>query len=343
MVYCEKCGKPILETAKFCKYCGSLQEPEEELHGNSNPEGESESYDVERPNMNFARSRNEEDDLSAASDRIFELHDSGQLARAITMAEELAEKYPDEDRAWVLVGIMNAEWGDLNRAMYGYDKAIRINPGHGGALGEMGMCLFQNEQYREAVEYFDRSLKIQETENYMYTAVAAVANISGTDAALQKCNEYLKTAEKREMLENKLGQIYTAKAFDCFIHVDENQSYLVSKESVTAARSYLTQALRLMTREDICSGDIQDAKRMLDACNISEERIFQGYLCRKAVTLTIIGAILMAAAPAVGIFILGYGIIGIVACRIPQWRVNRILMYNERRPTLFKAIMDLIR
>lgn len=315
---CVNCGKQIADEAVFCRYCGSRQE----------------EYNAVELDVGLEEFQNK-------LDQIVEAMETGQLARGVAIAETLAEAYPDSVPAWLMVGFVNAEWGDHDRAMFGFDKVLRLDPQNPDALGGMGMSLFEKGEYRKALQYLDKALAIQRDDELMYTAVAAVANIDSIDAAIRRCAQYVEVAEDREFLENKLGQCYVSKAFSYFTPANDGNSYLMSKDAVSNAKTYAAKALPLMTREDLTAGDVKDAKEMLESCKISENRIFQGHLCRAAVLWLILGVIVTSFLPFPGILFIIYGVIGIPASRVPQWRVNWAQCYPGVRYRLHNAIIDL--
>ena len=164
---CVNCGKQIADEDVFCRYCGSRQE----------------EYNAVELDVGLEEFQNK-------LDQIVEAMETGQLARGVAIAETLAEAYPDSVPAWLMVGFVNAEWGDHDRAMFGFDKVLRLDPQNPDALGGMGMSLFEKGEYRKALQYLDKALAIQRDDELMYTAVAAVANIDSIDAAIRRCAQY---------------------------------------------------------------------------------------------------------------------------------------------------------
>jgi len=51
--------------------------------------------------------------------------------------------------------------GDYNTAMVHYQKAVQLNPNYGPYFSGLGLCYYDNGQYREAIDAFSKSLKLR--------------------------------------------------------------------------------------------------------------------------------------------------------------------------------------
>lgn len=335
---CSHCGRELSEGALFCRYCGCRQkvqsaEPAQYDLGNEfQQSGWTEEYQEGEP-----------EEVQVAFKQISDIQDAGQIARAISMAEELAESYPDSYSAWMMVGFTNIEWDDYDRAIFGFEKALRLKPKDSDALGLIGVCYFEKEEYRTALQYLDQALEQKSNDDFMHTAISSSLEAEGTDAAIQRCGRYVVVAEDKEAMNCELGRCYGVKAFSYFTPAQDGNFYITSKEALDNVKKYTAKALFLMTREDLCADHIKDMKEQMESCRISEERIFQGHLCRAAVFWSILGIIFTTFLPFPGILLLAYGIIGIPASRIPQWRVNWARLTPNYSYRLHNAVADLFR
>lgn len=356
---CIHCGKEIPDGAIFCRHCGEEQSgPVRETSPSQNKKVEEKKVDEKPPadsNDNKKPDKNDEEEKKepvpvktdhkaekdANIDKAIELIEQKSLARAITFTEDLIEQWPDEADYWALNGKANEEWGDLDKAINSYKQTLRLNPQQVFALNNLGACLFEREEFEESYYYFTESAKCVPDVEVCFSAVAALVNFKGLDAAIDQCLEYLEIVEDKERLNYKLAQCYSDKALSYFVPGIDGDKYLIEKEAVKQAREYVLKALYAIPDKEEYEEDKALYRQILSSCNDSEAKVFQGFLCKKAVIWTVIGAIFLLFAPAIGVFIAAFGIIGIVASRVPQWRVNYAVMNPGFRYGLIKAIGDL--
>ena len=90
--------------------------------------------------------------LETAVDQIVGLYNQGQLEQAVSLAENLAEQYPN---ALILYEILGAAYMGLKNAdksIENYQKVIRLNPSHTDSHNNMGMALYDQGRFDEAVD-----------------------------------------------------------------------------------------------------------------------------------------------------------------------------------------------
>lgn len=276
-------------------------------------------------------------------DKACELLDSGRTAEAMSIAQQLVDQRPGDATAWIVWSMAKEEWEDYDMAIKGYKQVIAIDPQNDFAIGHLGLCYFNKGMFQDALRELEKAISLNPDDDFMYTAVAAVANINGIDAAIAKCNTYLATAKNKIPLENKLGQCYVAKASTFFTEAPDGQSYLTSKTAVNSSREYCNKALTLMTLTDLCADDIKQAQEILRLCDISDSKKFAGYLLKAALIWVVVGFIVTAFLPWLGIIMLIFGCVGIAACRVPQWRINERALSGKNNYTIFQAVMDLFK
>ncbi len=65
-----------------------------------------------------------------------------------------------EDLAYINTGIVLADTGDIDGAIYCFDKVLEKEPKHPGACFTKGLALYQKGKLEEALEYFDKALEV---------------------------------------------------------------------------------------------------------------------------------------------------------------------------------------
>ena len=97
----------------------------------------------------------------AAVDQIIGLYNQGQLEQTVSLAESLANQYPN---ALILYDILGAAYMGLKnteKTIASYQKALQLNPNHTDAYNNMGMALYDKGRFDEAVESYQKAIKLE--------------------------------------------------------------------------------------------------------------------------------------------------------------------------------------
>ena len=70
------------------------------------------------------------------------LYQSGLLGDAKKQYASICRKDSKDDRAWLMLGIIQGQLGRLEEAEYSLRRAIGVNPGNFDALANYGLALF---------------------------------------------------------------------------------------------------------------------------------------------------------------------------------------------------------
>ncbi|NEP57785.1 MAG: tetratricopeptide repeat protein [Symploca sp. SIO2G7] len=80
---------------------------------------------------------------------------------ARTILDELILTQPDFAEAWNRRAVLNYVQGDYFDAINDCEKVLKLVPHHFGALHGLGLCHASVGNYRDAIQYFRRTLDIQ--------------------------------------------------------------------------------------------------------------------------------------------------------------------------------------
>ena len=84
----------------------------------------------------------------------------GRLFDAKVRLEKVVETSPEFADAWVELGNLQHETGDMDRALRSYERAVRIQPWLAGGHYNLGNLLLAKGNLNGAVERFERALKL---------------------------------------------------------------------------------------------------------------------------------------------------------------------------------------
>lgn len=105
-------------------------------------------------------------------DSIAVLYHSGDFDNSIKLSESFTINYPNNDKGWHLLSSANLGKNKDSLAQIYANKALEINRNNFVALTNLGIILDKQEKYNEAIIFYERSLKINDSfpqtySNYM--------------------------------------------------------------------------------------------------------------------------------------------------------------------------------
>ncbi|MBD2416136.1 tetratricopeptide repeat protein [Anabaena cylindrica FACHB-243] len=89
------------------------------------------------------------------------LIDAGQLASAEELLTRLIQAQPDFAEAWNRRAFLYYSMGHYPKSLVDCQMVIQLNPVHFGAIHGMGLCYAAQGKYSEAIQAFQKALKIQ--------------------------------------------------------------------------------------------------------------------------------------------------------------------------------------
>ncbi len=142
------------------------------------------------------------------------------LERAVALDPLLAD-------AWTVLGASHASAGDLKKAEADFRNALKAEPDHPDALGNLAHLLASNEDFRQAEYYFARAVKINPKDAEIHE------NYAVTLSALKRIDEALKEFEEAIRLRPDFGLAHLNAA-----------AILAGKGDFIGAREHLQMAAK---------------------------------------------------------------------------------------------------
>ena len=128
------------------------------------------------------------DDLRGLIERAESALDQGDLGAARQLADTMLERFPHEVAVDVVLGRVNLVAGEAGSAEEYLRRALRVDPLFGAAHRLLGDALALQGRFREAVEWWQRWLKIAEQEG---AAEAELQRVRDAVAAAHTLSAFL--------------------------------------------------------------------------------------------------------------------------------------------------------
>ena len=110
------------------------------------------------------------------------LRRQGQVDLALKVTLRGLERHPHFVDAHDLLARIAVDGGDLNRAFDEWDMALRLAPGHAGALKGMGFVSFQQGRLADAERYLEQAVAVEPHDEQAAGALANVRASRGVPA-----------------------------------------------------------------------------------------------------------------------------------------------------------------
>ena len=89
------------------------------------------------------------------------LYNKGQLVLVVEQAKALTKQYPEAFDVWHLMALAAAQIGQLDQAIFAFNKVIAIKPDYAEAFNNMGLALQKQGKLQEAIEAYNKALAIK--------------------------------------------------------------------------------------------------------------------------------------------------------------------------------------
>jgi len=157
------------------------------------------------------------------------LHSTGKVKEARDIVNTLLKKHPENADAWFVLGRIE---NDDAKALECFQKAVRIDPKHGGALCSSAACLANLGRYDEALPIFER---MHENCPRHQTCDTLISNICTTLGQLGRAKDGLRVCAKLLAIHPQNPGILKAKAC-CLARMGKHT------EAITLFKSLLTKS-----------------------------------------------------------------------------------------------------
>lgn len=108
-------------------------------------------------------------------DRITEIYNSGNVAKAIPPLKSYLSVHADDDLGWTLLGQAYKDVGQNAEAKKAYSEALKQNPKRVEALTGLGMLARIAKNYGEAMNRYEQAIKIDPKFGQAYSSMVTIA------------------------------------------------------------------------------------------------------------------------------------------------------------------------
>lgn len=137
---------------------------------------------------------------------LIKLHAQGQLQQALQLSELLGQQFPESYILFNIQGSVLKGLGQLDEAIYAYEKALSIKPDHATSSYNMGNALQKKGQHEEAIKAYNKAIKLNpdfvEAYNNMGNAFQAQGKL---EDAVNACSKALAINPNHAQAYNSLG------------------------------------------------------------------------------------------------------------------------------------------
>ena len=88
------------------------------------------------------------------------LHSSNQIGEALSLLDNLSDLYPQNKKAWSLMGYDMAKLGRYNESLEAYEEVLELDPKDAQAWSTKARQLVEMKRYDEAQEAFDKAIEL---------------------------------------------------------------------------------------------------------------------------------------------------------------------------------------
>lgn len=134
--------------------------------------------------------------------QIATLAGNGQLSQAKTLCEQLSRSKKKDPQVWLMLGDINKQLHNYDKAESSYRRALKIKPSHVAAHNRLAMLFHSQGSFPAAASSYKRSLKIDDNQPVMYF------NLGGVLQELGDIEEAKKKYEKAILLKSDYAKAY---------------------------------------------------------------------------------------------------------------------------------------
>ena len=96
-----------------------------------------------------------------AVDQTVDLYNQGKLEQTVSLAESLAEQYPNAQILYDILGAAYIGLGNADKTIASYQKALQLNPNHTDAYNNLGLVFYEQGKYSEAVDSYRKAVQLE--------------------------------------------------------------------------------------------------------------------------------------------------------------------------------------
>jgi len=249
---------------------------------------------------------------------------AGNIPDALFVATKATEKQGNSPDAWALLGYVHAQWGEVDKAIYEYDRAIGLRPNDAGFYFDLGGIYEGIEQWKKAFEQYQRAARI-DPQCSAYRA--SMGSIFIKNEMYKEGIELLETCVREEPDNEQykflLALAYTESTYQNWTYVADVKQYLTTTMGhVREAEEYLQKAIALNVSDRDLQTRINEVRESVEA---AKKKRFHGNILAVGAAI-LLGLFMLFSGdknviPA-GLYLLVFGGLYAVSCMTPQYRLN---------------------
>ena len=137
-----------------------------------------------------------------AEQRSLALEDEKNMDAIVAWCKDLAQRFPNNYYAHLLLGSAYRAKDEVGKAMESYKRAAEINPNFADPFVGLGAIYLESEQIEEAINYFKKAIEINPEQ------IAAHLNLGLTYEVNGQIDEAIATYEKIVKINPNFADVY---------------------------------------------------------------------------------------------------------------------------------------
>jgi len=128
---------------------------------------------------------------------------SGQWTEAQKGFNKLAEKYPQSEFVFLILGNIDYSLGKLDKAVELYNKAVEVKPEYGYAYYKLGVCYYRMGRLDDSLASFSRVVEMKSQSHAMASYfIGLIQFFLGHDAAAEEAFSRFRTISPESGIAN---------------------------------------------------------------------------------------------------------------------------------------------
>ena len=146
----------------------------------------------------------------AIIDQLINLYNQGKLEVVVEQAQALTAQYTESAALWNLTGASAAQIGQLDLAIFAFQRALVIKPNNPEAYCNMGIVFADQGKLEEAIEAYNKALALKPDYAEAYNNMGNALKDQGKlEEAIEACNKAISIKSDYAEAYNNMGLALT--------------------------------------------------------------------------------------------------------------------------------------
>ena len=144
----------------------------------------------------------------AIIDQLINLYNQGKLEVVVEQAQALTARYTESAALWNLTGASAAQIGQLDLAIFAFQRVLAIKPNNPEAYGNMGIVFADQGKLEEAIEAYNKALAIKPDYAEAYNNMGIALRMQGKlEEVIEAYNKALAIKPDYAEAYNNMGNV----------------------------------------------------------------------------------------------------------------------------------------